>query len=289
MSQRKLPQRSFTGGFLLPVRSSEPLVAILGKRLSVPGVLMSLIRSTRVLLCAAFAAAVAATAAGTDTAESVTADAAAAQSALGQETITRLKKLGAEVRWVDPSKDPVSGPCADMETDFRFHTHWCEHKPSKSAGFEINLVSPGADEKILPEFLRIRPIRGFYLQGMQLTDKSLATIARHPSICGIDLSETNVTDRGLKVIAGLSSLERLSISGTNVSEKGIVFLESLPNLELIDASNSKLSELSLDRGFPKLARIRVSRLPFAQRSAPKSAEVLGTWRGLQFQERGSRH
>lgn len=69
------------------------------------------------------------------------------------------------------------------------------------------------------------------LSDTQITDKTLAEVAKLTNLTRLHLEQTKITDSGLGQLSALKNLEYLNLIGTKISDAGIKQLASLKNLK----------------------------------------------------------
>lgn len=69
------------------------------------------------------------------------------------------------------------------------------------------------------------------LNDTQITDKTLAEVAKLPNLTRLHLEQTKITDNGLGQLSALKNLEYLNLIGTKITDAGIKNLASLKNLK----------------------------------------------------------
>ncbi len=80
------------------------------------------------------------------------------------------------------------------------------------------------------------------LEETQITDQSLATIAKMPRLIELDLSRCKVTDRGISQLKGLQKLKVLWLSDTQVTNASLETLRTLKSLEQLELNGTKIDD-----------------------------------------------
>jgi uncharacterized membrane protein len=91
---------------------------------------------------------------------------------------------------------------------------------SKLSDSEASVITKAPDQTL---WLR--------LSDTQITDKTLAEVAKLPNLTRLHLEQTKITDNGLNQLTALKNLEYLNLIGTKISDAGIKQLASLKNLK----------------------------------------------------------
>ncbi|QMW02762.1 c-type cytochrome domain-containing protein [Spirosoma foliorum] len=89
----------------------------------------------------------------------------------------------------------------------------------------------------------------------EITDATLAQVARLKNLQKLHLEQTKVTDAGLKQLKGLEYLEYLNLYGTGVTDAGLADLASFKSLKTIYLWQTKVTEqgiANLKKAMPKL-------------------------------------
>lgn len=89
----------------------------------------------------------------------------------------------------------------------------------------------------------------------EVSDATLAQVAKLKNLQKLHLEQTNVTDAGLKQLKGLDNLEYLNLYGTGVTDAGLVELATLKNLKTIYLWQTKVTEqgiANLKKAMPNL-------------------------------------
>jgi hypothetical protein len=86
------------------------------------------------------------------------------------------------------------------------------------------------------DLLHLRPfahLRYVGLDGMPVTDASLAELGSKTTLVELSLKQTKVTDEGLLHLASLTNLQLLWLEGTSVTDAGVEKLQrALPNTQI---------------------------------------------------------
>ncbi|RFS14535.1 c-type cytochrome domain-containing protein [Emticicia sp. C21] len=91
---------------------------------------------------------------------------------------------------------------------------------SKLSDNESSIITKATDQTL---WLR--------LSDTQITDKTLADVAKLTNLTRLHLEQTKITDNGLSQLSALKNLEYLNLIGTKISDSGIRQLASLKNLK----------------------------------------------------------
>ncbi|GAB3706648.1 ribonuclease inhibitor [Spirosoma flavus] len=83
------------------------------------------------------------------------------------------------------------------------------------------------------------------LSDTQISDATLAQIAKLKNLQKLHLEQTKITDAGLKQLKGLSNLEYLNLYGTSVSDAGLAELASMKSLKTVYLWQTKVTESGL--------------------------------------------
>jgi uncharacterized membrane protein/mono/diheme cytochrome c family protein len=89
----------------------------------------------------------------------------------------------------------------------------------------------------------------------QISDATLAQVAKLPNLQKLHLEQTKITDAGLKQLKSLSNLEYLNLYGTAITDAGLTELASLKNLKTLYLWQTKVTAqgiASLKQTLPKL-------------------------------------
>ena len=89
----------------------------------------------------------------------------------------------------------------------------------------------------------------------QVSDATLAQVAKLKNLQKLHLEQTKVTDAGLKNLKGLANLEYLNLYGTPITDAGLTELAGLKNLKTVYLWQTKVTQQGLDnlkKAMPKL-------------------------------------
>ncbi|UFH54552.1 c-type cytochrome domain-containing protein [Spirosoma sp. KNUC1025] len=89
----------------------------------------------------------------------------------------------------------------------------------------------------------------------EISDATLAQVAKLKNLQKLHLEQTKVTDAGLKQLNGLANLEYLNLYGTAVTDAGLAELPNLKNLKTVYLWQTKVTEqgiADLKKAMPKL-------------------------------------
>ena len=89
----------------------------------------------------------------------------------------------------------------------------------------------------------------------QVSDATLAQVAKLKNLQKLHLEQTKVTDAGLKSLKGLANLEYLNLYGTAITDAGLTELAGLKNLKTVYLWQTKVTQQGLDnlkKAMPKL-------------------------------------
>ncbi|WP_420149893.1 c-type cytochrome domain-containing protein [Spirosoma sp.] len=89
----------------------------------------------------------------------------------------------------------------------------------------------------------------------EISDATLAQVAKLKNLQKLHLEQTRITDEGLKQLKGLTNLEYLNLYGTAVTDAGLAELANLKNLKTIYLWQTKVTEqgiADLKKALPKL-------------------------------------
>jgi len=87
-------------------------------------------------------------------------------------------------------------------------------------------------------------LHGLNLNGMPVSDESLAWVGRMTSLRHLNLNSTPLTDAGLPHLAGLTSLTTLVVSDTRLTDQSAPFFKRLPGLKSLDVSLTQITSLA---------------------------------------------
>lgn len=79
-----------------------------------------------------------------------------------------------------------------------------------------------------------------------ISDATLAQVAKLKNLQKLHLEQTNVTDAGLKQLKGLANLEYLNLYGTAITDAGLAELTTLKNLKTVYLWQTKVTEQGLE-------------------------------------------
>ena len=79
------------------------------------------------------------------------------------------------------------------------------------------------------------------LEGAQITDAGLASLAALPNLETLDLSETQITDTGIKTLAKFKKLRDLYLGGTRISDAAAATLARMTHLDSLGLRGTWLS------------------------------------------------
>lgn len=89
----------------------------------------------------------------------------------------------------------------------------------------------------------------------QISDATLAQVAKLKNLQKLHLERTNVTDAGLRNLNGLANLEYLNLYGTSITDAGLTQLTGLKNLKTVYLWQTKTTEAgiaALKKAMPNL-------------------------------------
>lgn len=86
----------------------------------------------------------------------------------------------------------------------------------------------------------------------EISDATLAQVARLRNLQKLHLEQTKITDAGLKQLKGLANLEYLNLYGTTVTDAGLAELTALKNLKTVYLWQTKTT----DQGVALLKKVR---------------------------------
>ncbi|WP_080238212.1 c-type cytochrome domain-containing protein [Spirosoma rigui] len=79
----------------------------------------------------------------------------------------------------------------------------------------------------------------------EITDATLAQVAKLKNLQKLHVEQTRITDAGLKNLKGLTNLEYLNLYGTGVTDAGLIELTNLKNLKTVYLWQTKATEQGL--------------------------------------------
>ncbi|GAB4000363.1 ribonuclease inhibitor [Spirosoma daeguense] len=83
------------------------------------------------------------------------------------------------------------------------------------------------------------------LSDTQVSDATLAQVAKLKNLQKLHLEQTKITDSGLKQLKGLANLEYLNLYGTSVSDAGLAELAGIKSLKTVYLWQTKVTENGL--------------------------------------------
>jgi mono/diheme cytochrome c family protein/uncharacterized membrane protein len=89
----------------------------------------------------------------------------------------------------------------------------------------------------------------------EVSDATLAQVAKLKNLQKLHLEETKITDTGLKQLKGLANLEYLNLYGTAITDAGLAELAGIKNLKTVYLWQTKVTEqgiANLKKAMPKL-------------------------------------
>ena len=92
------------------------------------------------------------------------------------------------------------------------------------------------------------------LNGINLTDSGMRSIAKLKSLIRLSLDNTKITDKGLAQLQGLTQLKYLNLVGTDISANGVLQLKSLKNIQSLYLYQTKINSQGFQeirKAFPK--------------------------------------
>ena len=92
-----------------------------------------------------------------------------------------------------------------------------------------------------------------------LTDQTLMTVGRLPSLKHVDLAGTQVSDAGIARLGNLRQLTSLSLARTAVSDDCIAVLGRLKRLQRLDLSATQLSDAAVSQLAQQLPKCRIEK------------------------------
>ena len=102
-----------------------------------------------------------------------------------------------------------------------------------------------------------------YLDGTRIDSESVSRIvARFPRLRNLFLANTQVSDTSIAEIAKLQALESLRVSGSRISDQGLMNLIGHQAIQAIEARNCGISKVlfdSLKTSCPRLTRLSTAR------------------------------
>ena len=115
----------------------------------------------------------------------------------------------------------------------------------------ISLARVPFNDKQLGHLRNLATLEALDLEGTDVSDLGLETIAGLPALRDLNLNFTSVSDRNLKSLSRLTRLTRLSLAGTLVEGTALGELAGLAHLDDLDLNSSRLT----DAGMPHLSRL----------------------------------
>ncbi len=110
----------------------------------------------------------------------------------------------------------------------------------------------------------------------EISDATLAQVAKLKNLQKLHLEQTKITDAGLRQLKSLSNLEYLNLYGTGVSDAGLAELAGLKNLKTVYIWQTKVTEqgiANLKKAMPKLEVVGgISEQAVAEFAKPAPAE-----------------
>ena len=106
---------------------------------------------------------------------------------------------------------------------------------AKTSAQEIDL------ETALPMLLKFKKLDSLVLNGTNISDEQLKSVAQLRSLGSLQLMDTPITDEGVKAISSLSNLSSLYVSGTKVTSDCLPEIAKLKKLTGLGINNTAIS------------------------------------------------
>jgi hypothetical protein len=94
---------------------------------------------------------------------------------------------------------------------------------------------------------------------MDITDASMAEVAKFPQLSYLSLKDTKVTDAGVKELAGLQNLVSLNLYGTGVTDEGVAALGKCKSLKKLYLARTQASAAGIRKLQTAIPGLDVSR------------------------------
>lgn len=166
--------------------------------------------------------------------------------------IPRLKRLKIDNDYPfdsDPKKMPaltsrgiLSIVKTRLPTDFDFDQQLINDESFKLLVEKGWLYGPNQPDSHGRPASTPKEVQGLWLEGSEITDKSIALIQDCTNIESVALSKTNISDESLRILGTFSKLNLLLLEECQVTGKGLAFVADLPIQDL------NLENCDLDKG-----------------------------------------
>jgi len=126
----------------------------------------------------------------------------------------------------------------------------------------------GADDQHMPGVvaqLTELPVTVLRLLSSQISDHTVAMLARLSQLKELNLEDAPVTDRGIGALGPLKELQILNLKGTRIDGSCLQLLQHLVNLQQLNLAKTKVTDAAVYHlpAWPKLTRLDLSDTPIS--------------------------
>ena len=150
----------------------------------------------------------------------------------------------------------------------------------------LGMSSSEVGDRGVAAFAKLRGLEHLTLQGNNLTDEGLASLAGHPRlkslwVGGLRERPSKITDAGVLRLATIPSLEELDLQNTQVTLAGLKPLQQLPALKNLYLNGSTADDLDAASAMFPNCQVSANKKALVRRAAI----FFGLWRHLTLRQR----
>jgi mono/diheme cytochrome c family protein len=115
-----------------------------------------------------------------------------------------------------------------------------------------------------------------YKLAQNVTDATIAPLAKLINVVQLDLGKTGITDAGLVHVKGLTDLVDLHLENTKIGDKGLAHIAGLKKLEYLNVYGTQVTDAGLDhlKGLSNLKKLFVWQSKVTKEGADKLKQAL---------------